>query len=190
MSGHASLLKLLLPPIAYDKNGPVLSAEIAAHAAQLDAFQQLVDALMVEIDPRTTDLLLTSWERVYGLPDACVGAGATLQERRTYLAAKVAETGGLSKPYFERLAQVLGYQDTTIAAFQPCHCEMSCEAALRDEPWRLAWEVNLPNEGDNYAVFRADSPCTDPVDYYLVGTLECLFSRLKPAHTLLLFTYR
>jgi uncharacterized protein YmfQ (DUF2313 family) len=190
MSTHASLLKLLLPPVAYDKTGPALSAEIAAHGARLDEFQELVDALMAEIDPRTTEMLLDSWERVYGLPDACVGTGATIEERRAYLAAKVAETGGLSKAYFARLAQVLGYQDTAITSFVPASCEMRCDGALRTEPWRMAWEVNLPHEIDNYAVFRADSPCTNPVDYYLTGAVECLFSRLKPAHTVLLFTYR
>ena len=189
MSGHASLLKLLLPAIAYDKTAPALSAEIAAEGAQLDAFQALTEALLLETDPRTTNLLLADWERVYGLPDACAGTGGSLEERRAYLVAKVAETGGLSKPYFMKLAELLGYEDTTITAFVPTSCEMSCESPLRDETWRLAWAVNLPNEGDNHSFFRADSACTEALDYYLIGTIECVFMRIKPAHTFVLFTY-
>lgn len=190
MSAHADLLKLLLPAIAYDKTGLALSAEIAAEGAQLDAFQALVDALVIETDPRTTNLLLADWERVYGLPDACGSIGVTLADRRAYLTAKVAESGGLSKRYFDNLASVLGYADTTITAFRPTSCESSCESALVDEPWRFAWQVNLPHEGDNYGAFCADSVCTDAVDYYLMGVLECVFMRLKPAHTYVLFTYQ
>jgi uncharacterized protein YmfQ (DUF2313 family) len=190
MSLHANLLKLLLPAFAYDKSGLALSAEIAAEGAQLDAFQAMVDALLLETDPTTTDVLLPDWERVYGLPDACTAAGATVAQRRAYLVAKVAEQGGLSKSYFLNLAVLLGYANTTITTFRPTSCEASCEVPLCDEPWRFAWVVNLPHEGDNHSFFRADSTCTEVVDYYLVGTLECLFMRLKPAHTYVLFTYQ
>lgn len=190
MGVHADLLKLLLPPVAYDKTGGALAAEIAAEGAQLDTFQALVDALLLEVDPHTTNLLLDDWERVYGLPDACGSADSTLEERRAYLVAKIAETGGLSKAYFLNLAAVLGYFDTTITSFRPTGCESSCEATIIDETWRLAWSVNLPHEGDNHSFFRADSVCTEAVDYYLMGMLECVFMRLKPAHTYVLFTYQ
>lgn len=190
MGAHANLLKLLLPAYAYDKSGQALSAEIAAEGAQLDAFQSMVEVLLLETDPSTTDVLLPDWERVYGLPDACTPAGATVAERRAYLLAKVAEKGGLSKSYFLNVAMLLGYLETTITTFLPTSCEMSCEVALCDEPWRFAWSVNLPHEGDNHSYFRADSVCIEAVDYYLIGTLECLFMRLKPAHTYVLFTYQ
>lgn len=189
MTTHAELLKLLLPPVSYDKTGLALSAALMAEGARLDAFMTVVDTLLLETDPRTTDLLLDDWERVYGLPDTCGVAGGTLDERRARLAAKVAETGGLSRTYFEHLAEVMGYADTTVASIRPASCEMSCEVGLYDEPWRQVWTVNLPHEGDNHSFFRADSGCTEAVDYYLVGMAECVFPRLKPAHTLVQFTY-
>lgn len=190
MGDHANLLKLLLPAIAYDKTAPALSAEIAAHGTQLDAFQAHVEALLVEIDPRTTNQLLVDWERVYGLPDACGSVAVTAEERRAYLVAKVAATGGLSRPYFESLAAVLGYPDITITTFRPTSCEMSCESLVIDDTWRFAWQVNVPDQGDNHGFFLADSTCTEPVDHYLTGVLECVFMRLKPAHTYVLFTYQ
>jgi uncharacterized protein YmfQ (DUF2313 family) len=189
MSAHADLLKLLLPPLAYDKSGIALSAEILAEGVRLDAFESFAEALLVETDPRTTEILLADWERVYGLPGACSGAGTTIEERRAYLMAKVAETGGLTKSYFLNLAAALGYVDTTITTFRPIGCESSCEGPVVDEPWRFVWFVNLPHEGDNYSQFRADSICTTAVDFYLTGLLECVFMRLKPADGYVIFTY-
>jgi uncharacterized protein YmfQ (DUF2313 family) len=189
---HADLLKLLLPAVAYDKTGIALAAEIQAGGAQLDAFAAVVEALMDEIDPRTTTDLLAAWERVYGLPDACGGAdvSAPIEQRRAALAGKVAAIGGLSKAYFLDLAGKLGYTDTAISRYPLVTCESSCESPVRDDPrWRFAWQVNLPHESDNYSVFRADSGCTTAVDSYLTGLLECVFLRLKPAHTFVLFTY-
>jgi uncharacterized protein YmfQ (DUF2313 family) len=191
-SDHADLLKLLLPAVAYDKTGLALDAEIQAEGAQLDAFAAFVEALMDEVDPRTTTALLDAWERVYGLPDACGGpdASAPIEQRRAALVAKVADVGGLSRAYFLDLGVKLGYQDTTISRYPLVTCESSCESPVRDDPrWRFAWQVNLPHEGDNYSVFRADSGCTTSVDSYLMGVLECVFQRLKPAHTFVLFTY-
>lgn len=189
--GHADLLKLLLPPVAYDRTGIVLSAEIAAEGAQLDAFSDFVGSLLDEVDPRTTTML-EAWERVYGLPEICGGPGdgASVEERRTYLLRKIAATASLSRSYFLNLASELGYEDTTVERLPLVTCESTCEALVRDDPrWRFAWRVNLPHEGDNYTVFCADSACTDPIDYYAMGQLECVFMRLKPAHTYVLFSY-
>jgi uncharacterized protein YmfQ (DUF2313 family) len=123
MSKHANLLKLLLPPEAYDKNAPVLSAEIGAEGAELDAFDATVEAILLETDPRTTTFLLPDFERVYGLPDECRADADTIVDRRLRLAAKLAETGGISRQYFLNLAAVLGYQDVSITSFKPMTCE-------------------------------------------------------------------
>jgi uncharacterized protein YmfQ (DUF2313 family) len=145
-NGHADLLKLLLPAVAYDKTGIALTAEIQAEGAQLDAFAAFIEALMDEIDPRTTTELLAAWERVYGLPDACGGAdvSAPIDQRRAALGGKVAAIGGLSRAYFLDLATKLGYTDTAISRSPLVTCESSCESPVRDDPrWRFVWQVNL-----------------------------------------------
>lgn len=186
---HADLLKLLLPPVAYDITGAALSAEIEAAGAQLDAAQAITAALLIEIDPRTTTLLLDDWERVYGLPDGCSGIGVNIEQRRANLLAKVSDTGGLSKQYFLRMAELLGYRDTSISTFVPSNCEMTCEMALTDERFRFIWTVNLPHQGNNHTIFRADTRCDVRVDSYIFGALECQFMRLKPAQSQVIFTY-
>lgn len=189
MGLHADLLKLLLPAVAYEKAGPALSAEVVAEGNQLDAFQDLIEALPPETDPRSTSALLQDWERVYGLPDECRGQADTIADRRLRLVAKVAETGGLSKPYFIALASALGYTGVTITSFKPTNAEMGCEDAVRDESWRRAWQVNMPNQQNVHRLFSAESASEDPVDVYRQGPVECLIGKLKPAHTLVLFNY-
>lgn len=186
---HCDLLKQLLPAVGYDVTGAAISAEIEAAGAQLDAAQAITEALLIEIDPRTADLMLDDWERVYGLPDGCSYIGDSIEQRRAALLAKVSDSGGLSKRYFLQLAEQLGYRDTSISTFVPSNCEMSCEMALRDERFRFVWTVNLPHQGDNHAISRAGMRCDARIDSYKFGALECQLMRLKPAHTQVVFTY-
>lgn len=116
MANHANLLKALLPPVAYDRTGAVLNAELIAEGKQLDDYQNKVNALLLEIDPRTTVELLPDWERVYGLPDDGLTVATTIEERQLLLTAKVSAIGGLSKPYFQNLLETAGY---TVLIDQP-----------------------------------------------------------------------
>jgi uncharacterized protein YmfQ (DUF2313 family) len=189
MSRHADLLKLLLPPVAYDKAAPALSAEIEAEGQRLDEFEDAATALLDEIDPRTTTNLLPEWERVYGLPDECRGAADTVADRRARLAAKVAETGGLSRAYFISIATALGYQGVTIDAFKPTTCEMPCDGAFRDESWRFALRMNVPGQQNVHRYFSAAAGCDEPVDSYKQGPLECLIAKLQAPEVVVLFNY-
>lgn len=109
MSLHLNFLKLLLPQDAYDRAAPVLGNDLGAEARQLDLVQDAANNLLLEMDPRTTVQLLDDWERVYGLPDQGLMAATTVPERQARLTAKVLQTGGMSKPYFQALLQQAGY---------------------------------------------------------------------------------
>lgn len=109
MSLHLNFLKLLLPQDAYDRAAPVLSSDLAAEARQLDLVQDAANNLLLEMDPRTTVQLLDDWERVYGLPDAGLMSATTIPQRQARLTAKVLQTGGMSKPYFQALLEQAGY---------------------------------------------------------------------------------
>ncbi|KAF1041321.1 MAG: hypothetical protein GAK35_03375 [Herbaspirillum frisingense] len=50
MNSHAELLKLLIPPVSYERNGLVLSAELEAIGGALDDFQDLVNVLQRELE--------------------------------------------------------------------------------------------------------------------------------------------
>ena len=82
---YIRLLSALLPP------GPAWSARdpaIAGAAPSLTRVHQRADALMRELDPRTTTELINRWERLCGLPDECIPAGTqTLRQRQQRLDA-------------------------------------------------------------------------------------------------------
>ena len=189
MQSHADLLKLLLPPVAYDRTGKRLSAELSAEGAQLDRFAATVEAILAETDPRTASYLLPDWERVYNLPDECSQPAETIIDRRVRLAGKVAETGGISKNYFLALAEALGYQNISITSFKPTTCESSCEAQLMDESFRFLWQVNVPGQQTVHRIAGCESSCEDPLEAYKQGPLECLFNKLQPADAIIQFNY-
>ena len=99
---HADLLKRLLPPTSLDPSGVALSGELVAEGRALDLAQWWADQILQEMSPPTTAALLSDWERVYGLPEACIsqaGISQSVSERRAALLAKRALLGGNRRPF-------------------------------------------------------------------------------------------
>jgi uncharacterized protein YmfQ (DUF2313 family) len=67
---HLDLLKLSLPPEAYDPTAPNILADLTADGNALDRALQSADGLTNEFDPRTAYSLLPDWERVAGIVPA------------------------------------------------------------------------------------------------------------------------
>jgi uncharacterized protein YmfQ (DUF2313 family) len=162
------LLRRLLPPQSYDRNGVAITAETTAYGNALDAANTSADSLLPEFDPRTTTLMLPDWERVYGL----VAGTLTVAQRQAALAARRLAAGGSSIAFFIVLAASLGYT-ADISGVQVHTVNSDVEYPLYDAPWRFVWTVHAhANAG---AVPAA--------------ALEALINQLKPAHTCAVFTY-
>lgn len=148
MSVHVDFLKLLMPLGSYDRAAPVLSADLAAEGRQLDAFQDSVAALLLEMDPRTTVQLLPDWERVYGLPDEGLMVATTIAERQARLAAKVLQTGGLSIAYFQSMLEQAGY---TVVIDEPrgffAGVNRCGDRIYNPDAVRAYWRVRLRRNG-------------------------------------------
>lgn len=186
---HSDLLKLLLPPSSYDPNGRALGAELFADGNALDLAQYWADQIMIEADPTTAVLSLIDWERVYGLPDPCVAAAGimqSIQERRAALVSRVKMQGGQSVAYFISRAASLGYA-VTITEGYPHTTEHDSEDAITDEQYRFIWYVNAPLNTMLELTTEDDTEMATAV--WSNKLLECVISRLKPAHTLALFIY-
>lgn len=183
---HAELLKRLLPPVAYDQNAPLLSADLEADGNALDVAQIAADLILTEADPRTTYYLLPDWERVLGLPDPCSGPMPTIELRRAVVVAKISMKGGQSRAFFIALAAKLGFA-ITITEFKPYSVMSPVNAPLCGESWCFYWRVNGPLTAMRR--FSVISGVNEPLSFWANTLLECAIKRFKPAHTVVQFIY-
>ncbi|WP_334158728.1 YmfQ family protein [Oryzomicrobium sp.] len=186
---HADLLKLLLPPVSLDPNGPGLGIELAAEGNALDHAIGSGDQLLLEADPRTAVALLPDWERNYGLPEqqvAALGITLSFQERRAALVTKVTMQGGQKPAFFIALAATLGYT-ITVTECAPHTTEFDSEHPVYDEAYRFVWYVNAALNTIRDLTTEDDSEMATAI--WGNGLLEAVINRYKPAHTLALFSY-
>ena len=160
-------------------------AAIAEEMARLDVrAEQLVD----EADPRITSELLPDWERVAGLPDPCVTAAQTTQERRAALIARLTNIGGQSRQFFIAIALARGVPLPITEFHQFQVGESAVGDALNGDDWVFTWRVNAPTTTiREFAV--NESAVGDPLRSWGNEILECVMERLKPAHTHVIFGY-
>ncbi|MDP2786596.1 MAG: DUF2313 domain-containing protein [Pseudomonadota bacterium] len=183
---HADLLANLLPLTSYAPDNALLVSLLAADGAALDAAYGSAQALQIEFDPRTTAALFADWETTAGLPDACIGGGQTTGQRRAALVAKWAGQGGQTGAYFVALAAAMGYA-ITITEFRPHDVNLDVNAPLFDAAWRYAWQINAAL--DTVTVLTVNDTVIDPLSAWGNQALECMLTRLKPAHTHVIFSY-
>lgn len=185
-------LQALLPPgpaWPQDDDAPTTRI-IAALAAELARVDSRAGQLADEADPRSVGELFADWERVAGLPDSCVEAFGETQsfaQRRAALVARLVTLGGQSPAYFIALAASLGYT-VTITEFKPFRAGQSRSGDAINTTWQFAWQVNAPL--NTITPFRAgQSRSGDALNAWGRKLLECVLSRLKPAHTTVVFAY-
>jgi len=190
---YLSQLRGLLPRgvawrAATGQNLTNLLQAIADELARVDARSS---TLHEEADPRTTNELLTDWERIAGLPDNCSQTLApTTQQRRAALVSKLTQQGGQSPQYFIDVAARLGYE-ITVTEYRPFRVgENAVGDNLYGEDWIFTWAVRAP-EIASPVYFRVGLSTVGEslVTYTINNELECAINNVKPAHTNLLFIY-
>jgi uncharacterized protein YmfQ (DUF2313 family) len=161
--------------------------QLDAWAQELTRIQSRSDVLVEEFDPRTTYELLTDYERIFGLPSACMyGVTQTLEQRHNQLVAQMTSYGGQSRAYFIALALAAGFT-ITITEFTPFNVGMDVNDIIYGPEWAYAWQINSPINTVVY--FLATSLVSEPLALWGNTLLECLINRYKPAHTIALFAY-
>lgn len=187
---YGQQLDALLPqgaawPRDADAKMRLLTRGLAEEFARVD---MRANDLLSEVLPNTTVQMLDDWERAAGLPDTCVATGQTLQERRSALLARLTNMGGQSRAFFIELAKYLGFT-ITITEFRQFRAGISrAGEPLCGDPWLHTWRVNAPQT--TIVAFRSGvSGAGEPLRKWGNELLECVFGRVKPAHTVLLFGY-
>jgi len=182
-------LRALLPqgaawPRAADS---VLASLLLGWSEELARIDGRAWDLLEEIDPRTTTELIAEWERICGLPDPCSGLAPTLQGRRDAVLAKLTGRGGQSRAFYIALAAAFGFA-ITIEEFDLFTVGDTVGMSLTGDPWRFAWLVRAPEVTvREFAV--GQSTAGEPLRSGGNHLLECVLTRLKPAHTHVIFAY-
>lgn len=184
-------LQALLPPgAAWSREpGATLTKTLLAQADGLSRVDERTEQMLDELDPRSTTEMIADWERVTGLPDACMGPANTLAERRARVLQQLRTLGGQSRQYFIDVAAALGFA-ITITEFGPFLAGQSCAGhALTNGPdWKHTWRVNAP--AVTIRDFTAgNSTAGEPLRAWGNTPLECVINRYKPGHTYVQFAY-
>jgi uncharacterized protein YmfQ (DUF2313 family) len=158
---------------------------LTACAAQLVALQLFVDSLTAQWDPLVATNMLEDWERLLALPDPCVQAVQTLQQRQQMALGRLTEVGGQSRAYFIDLARGYGEPGCTITEFQQATCNSDCNAALHVVLDIFFWEINIPRLLGDVHVATCNDSCNDALQSAAENFIECIFN----ATTTLRFTY-
>lgn len=185
---YARQLRALLPPGAVWNLEATskLSAFVTGLAQELGRVDARAAALIDETDPRTITELLPEWEAMLGLPDPCVAIDQTTAERVRGVVAKYIAQGGQSAAYFIAIAAALGYV-ITVTEFRQYTVEDDVEAFTYGAAWAYAWQVNAPLNSVNE--FTVNDDVEQPLAWWSNQALECVMTRLKPAHTVVRFAY-
>lgn len=186
---YLNQLQALLPhgPAWPREPDALLTRMLSGFAEELARVDARLAVLVNEADPRGTYELLTDWERVAGLPDSCLaGATQSTAERRSALVARLTTIGGQTPAYFVALAASLGYA-VTVSEFRPYRVNSAVNDPIYGELWIFVWQVN--SALDTVRRFTVQGAVDDPLASWGNAILECAISRLKPAHTKVLFAY-
>lgn len=161
--------------------------DLASEGKALDRLHDSAQRLLTNIFADTCYELLPRWEKTYGItpdPDASTG------RRVAALVAKIRAKGGLSRPYFINLADAMGYQ---IGIEEPTEfmAGWSCAGEhLTHEDIVYIWIVNILNETrPAYYFYAGGNGAGDRLCDFEHTDLETIFEELKPAETLVFFTY-
>ncbi|WP_304169772.1 YmfQ family protein [Lonsdalea britannica] len=181
------LLSNLLPPVSYDAKGERITAELTAEGNVLQGAHDKSDEALNAITPFYSYGMLSDWERVLDITPV---ADSNYQQRLENVLAKITAVGGLSIPYFKRLANSLGYE-ITIEEPQPFRCGVNrCGDRLRIEDVMWTWQVNVKGASIRKYQFRTGvSVVGERLMTFGDPVIESLFADLKPAHTFCYFVY-
>ena len=190
---HKKVLAKLYPPVSYNVNGQRFLAQCEVDGNAFDRLQKSAVDLLQIIEPATSNTMLSDWERLCGIKTDYTN---NYQARVKRVIAKLNAIGGLSIPYFKRIAESIGYR-IEIKEFSPLANDLPTTgdlAQFRNEARDnliFMWRVSVLNGDDNIVYFRAGSSFAgnhlvefgDPI-------IEEFFRDLKPAHTYCYFAYQ
>lgn len=189
LSDYLEQIKVLLPVGALWeslKNDKTLNAYLESECQEKLTIDYRISNIINETDPRSVYELLPEWELFAGLPGKCYVTGENLEQRREALHYRLTAIGGQSINYFIQLAKSLGF-DVTVSEFDTFNVNDTVSDKINTDDWEFAWQINTASETVDY--FSVSSDTSTALASWGNQKLECVISKLKPAHTVVIFSY-
>lgn len=186
-------LAQLYPPVSYNINGQRFLAQCEVDGNVFARLEQRATDVLNVISPDTSGQMLTDWERICGIK---TDANKSYADRVKRVIIQLNAIGGLSIPYFMRLAESIGYH-IEIKEFSPLQRDFPDPGDIvkfRNDPQEsliFMWRVTVLNGDDNITYFRAgQSLAGEHLVEFGDPIIEEFFRDLKPAHTYCYFAYK
>lgn len=184
---HRDALLLLLPrgsAFTRDKNGDIAKV-FTGFAEELKRFDERIDALIEESDPRTVIELIDDYENDWGLPTDCTGPLITLAQRRQALVDRIVNIADQSRQTYIDRAADLGFV-VTVTEYSagdsvPGHAEIPAADAA------FVVQINAGLEGFQRRVFGG--PHGEPYSVFGNALLECGINQIAMTHHVIIFSY-
>ncbi|MBJ7553153.1 YmfQ family protein [Marinomonas spartinae] len=160
-----------------------LMAGISEELARVD--QRALDVLK-ESHPSQAYETFAQWEAEYGLPDPCSGVDPSYQERLAALLQSYRMKGSQSREFLIEIAAIMGYQ-ITITEYQTARYGQPYGSLYGGEDWAFTWQINAAQYSPKTRHYG--DPWGDRYRTWSNQRLECVFNRLKQAHTHIIFKY-
>ncbi|MHA2017785.1 MAG: YmfQ family protein [Promethearchaeota archaeon] len=191
-SEYLRLLRSLFPKGAIWTTEPdsVLYEFLYGQAEEFARVDSRSDELLIERDTRSTTELLVDHEIDLALPDSCfVNEILTIAQRRNNAHAELINAGGQTPQFFIDFANDLGFTITIEEYGAFITGEGSGGISCGDN--FFIWKITI-NIGDGNIIYfsAGESSAGDYLSIIPSLTpLMCILTKLKPAHTQLLFGY-
>lgn len=188
---QTALTNALPQGAAFPREGaPNRDGLLASVAAEFSTADALIDKLLVEADPRTTQSLLVEWEEDYDLPDCQDQDELTFQERKSILNEKINRVGSLNINAIKAVAERFGVEveiierKPFIAGRSRCGDKLAGAASSRH--W---WSVNVL--GPRITPFKCGQSLTGEklLSIRRAEDLECMLHKINHSDTLLAIGY-
>lgn len=184
---HKKVLATLYPPISYNINGERFLMQCEVDGKAFDRVQYKATQILNAVTPNQAGDMLVDWERVCGI---VTDLSLPFSVRVKTVLGVLNAVGGLSIPYFIRLAAAIGYEISIseLTPFRAGENRVGDELLTADSIF--CWQVNIKEASQLVTRFYAGSSLAgERLSFYQDPIIEGLFDDLKPAHTAVRFTY-
>lgn len=179
--------------IAWRMPGKVAYRLMQALAEAYDDMTEALCAMIAELDPRTTEHMITEWETAVSLPDPCLPKATTIEERRFWVQWRLDKRRYVTVADWEYLASLFGLTIVVTPGWlmqKPCLFDAPLDMRFDLYPKLGRFRVYINIVGARFKGFEYGDPAgvSEGFEYPFEGQpsqwddFKCMIERIKPAN--------